>query len=63
MMCFEFWKDGITMSVPAPRGLGDTPIVTSLIFPPTLGPKSMVAGLASMRLEKLYPGAMRSLIG
>lgn len=55
-------KDGTHYVSACPTRLGDYPYCDVLDLPSYSWAKSMVAGLASMRLEQLYPGAMRSLI-
>lgn len=57
-----YMKDGTHYVSTCPTRLGDYPYCNVLDLPSYSWAKSMVAGLASMRLEKLYPGAMRSQI-
>lgn len=62
MSVLGYVKNGTHYTAPCPTRFGDYPFCDVLDLPSYSWAKSMVAGVASMRLEKLYPGAMDSLI-
>jgi CubicO group peptidase (beta-lactamase class C family) len=62
MTALGYVKNGTHFVAPCPTRLGDYPFCDVLDVPSYSWAKSMVAGVASMRLEKLYPGAMDALI-
>lgn len=62
MTVLGYIKDGTHYVGPCHTRLGDYPYCDVLDLPSYSWAKSLVAGLASMRLEKVFPGSMNSLI-
>lgn len=62
MTALGYVLDGVHYVAPCSTRFGDYPFCDVLDLPSYSWAKSMVGGVASMRLETLYPGAMNSLI-
>ncbi|WP_231902403.1 serine hydrolase [Microbulbifer thermotolerans] len=58
-----FVIDGIHYRADCTTRRGDYPFCESLVVPSYSAAKSLVAGVAMMRLEYLYPGVRNSLVG
>lgn len=62
MTALGYVRDGVHYVTPCATRFGNYPFCEVLDLPSYSWAKSMVGGVASMRLEKLYPGAMGTLI-
>lgn len=62
MTAHGYVRDGVHYVALCSTRFGDYPFCDVLDLPSYSWAKSMVGGVASMRLEKLYPGAMDTLI-
>ncbi|WP_411819890.1 hypothetical protein ABFZ85_14640 [Hyphococcus formosus] len=62
MTVFGYVENGMHYVSECPTRYGPYPFCEVIDLPSYSFAKSIIAGLASMRLEKLYPGAMASLV-
>lgn len=62
MTLFGYVADGVHYTGGCDTRYGPYPYCNALILPSYSWAKSLAAGIAAMRLEKLYPGAMQSLV-